>query len=180
METGTLGTFLGGKSSRANVTGKENTHRFVVGDHYDLRERRESHCVWQRLSQQIAREIVRKDTFKSGRPTFERLGRCEKQWFFQSLKGAKTWSKNKWCAESKNGAFSPQNPHVCSPSPRVQPSVSLNPERNKTRNVQTSVWSSHKIEKRDTYDKSLRHTEKSSQDSSACCPVCEGSPVVNT
>ena len=59
-----LGTFMGGKSSRANVTGKENTHRLIVGDYDDLRKWRERHCVWQRLSQQVIHEIVREDTFK--------------------------------------------------------------------------------------------------------------------
>ena len=54
--------FLGGKSSRANVTGKENTHRFVVGDNDDLRERRERHAVWQRLSQQNKTWNSKKET----------------------------------------------------------------------------------------------------------------------
>ena len=97
--------FLGGKSSRANVTGKENTHRFVVGDDDNLRERRERHGVWQRLSQQIAREIVRKDTFKKWKADTWKAWTMRKTVVFQSLKGAKTWSKNKRRTHLQFGTF---------------------------------------------------------------------------
>ena len=93
--------FLGGKSSRANVTGKENTHR--LDD--NLREQRERHGVWQRLSQEIAREIVRKDTFKKWTADTWKAWTMRKTVVFQSLKGAKTWSKNKRRTHLQFGTF---------------------------------------------------------------------------
>ena len=71
--------------------------------------------------------------------------------------------------------------HVCSPSPRVQPSVSLNPERIR-RETFKHLYEVHTKLKRGILTTSLcaifrRVRKRFAKGSSACWPVCEDSTV---
>ena len=170
-----LGTFMGGKSSRANVAGKENTHRLIVGDYDDLRKRRERHCVWQRLSQQVIHEIVREDTFKKWKAdTWEAW--TMRKWFSKP-EGRKDLTKEKMARRVENGGLTSRATRLPSLTTGFIFLV-ITSWKNKTRNVQTSAWSSHRqIEKERYLRRIFVPYWKSSQDSSACWPLSEDSFV---